>query len=71
MDPRASMLTVPAAAGLVGVHEATFRRWCEDGKVRAVRLPSGRWRVDRRDIAALIIPGIEPEPTIGETCGLR
>lgn len=68
-DPRAPMLTVPAAAALVGVHEDTMRRWCESRKVPAVRLPSGRWRIDRRNIADLILPGAVPEPTIGEMCG--
>jgi excisionase family DNA binding protein len=53
------MLTSGQAAEIVGVTDETIRRWAEDGKVRHVRLPSGRLRFHRADIDALLEP-VEP-----------
>lgn len=35
---------------------STVSRWIEDGKVAAIRLPSGRYRFRREDVEALLVP---------------
>jgi excisionase family DNA binding protein len=47
------LLQVRRAAGLLGVHENTLRRWEEAGYIRAVRLPSGVRRFRREDVDAV------------------
>lgn len=37
------LLTPAQAAERIGVHARTLKRWAADGKVRHVRLPSGRF----------------------------
>jgi len=44
------------AAVRLGVSDETVRRWAETGKLRHVRLPSGRLRFDPADIAAALVP---------------
>ena len=50
-----TLLQVRQAAGMLGVHENTLRRWEEKGLLRAVRLPSGRSPAfsDSREIEAV------------------
>lgn len=57
---RDDLLTSGQAAAIVGVTDETIRRWAEDGKVRHMRLPSGRFRFRRSDIEALL-EVVEPE----------
>ena len=45
--------TPPAAARRLGLHHSTLRRWCEDQKIRAFRMPSGHWRIPRDVVAEL------------------
>ena len=52
-------LATGAAAAVLGVSDETLRRWVERGKVRYVRLPSGRLRFRRSDLEALLVP-VEP-----------
>lgn len=51
---RDELLTTGQVADLLSVTPQTIRRWCESGHLRAIRLPSGVWRVRRSDIDALL-----------------
>lgn len=44
---------------MLGVSIETLRRWAVNGKVRIVKLPSGRRRYIRSDIEALLVPQFE------------
>lgn len=48
-----TLLQVRQAAGMLGVHENTLRRWEQKGLIHAVRLPSGVRRFDSREIEAV------------------
>jgi excisionase family DNA binding protein len=48
------LLTTGQVADLLNVHAQTVRRWIENGNLRAIRLPSGVWRVRRSDLDALL-----------------
>lgn len=49
-------LTTGQAAAVLGVSDETMRRYAETRKVRHVRLPSGRLRFIRSDLAAALTP---------------
>ena len=53
------LLQTPEAAALLGVSDETLRRWVGAGKIRYVKLPSGRMRFRRSDVLALLEP-VEP-----------
>lgn len=55
-------LATGAAAAVLGVSDETLRRWADQGKVRHIRLPSGRLRFRRDDLEAML-QVIEPGPT--------
>ena len=48
-----SVLQVKEAAGLLGVHENTLRRWEAQGYIQARRLPSGVRRFRAEDVEEL------------------
>jgi excisionase family DNA binding protein len=48
-----SLLQVRQAAEILGVHESTLRRWADDGRLPAVRLPSGVRRFRPEDVGKL------------------
>jgi len=53
--PSRLMLSISEAAGLLGVHPNTLRRWADAGLVRAYRLgPRGDRRFRRTDIEELL-----------------
>ena len=56
MPGGANYLTVPEVARLLEVHQATVRRWIRDGKLPAVRLPSGVRLVPRAAVEAVLAP---------------
>lgn len=43
------LLTTGEVARKLGVSDETIRRWCAAGKIRAIPLPSGRWKI-REDV---------------------
>lgn len=47
------------AAKRLGVSDETVRRWCEDRKIRHIRLPGGRLRFRPEDIDEMLTP-VEP-----------
>lgn len=57
--PDTTDLPTGAAADVLGVSDETLRRWVDQGKVRYVRLPSGRLRFRRSDLDAILVP-VEP-----------
>lgn len=61
MEHEPEHLTTGAAAAVLGVSDETLRRWVEQGKVRHLRLPSGRLRFRREDLNEILTP-VEPEP---------
>lgn len=50
------LLTIEQAADIIGVHPRTLTRWVTDGALKAVRLPSGRYRIQRADLDAFLTP---------------
>ena len=44
---------VREAAEILGVHESTLRRWSDEGRLPAVRLPSGVRRFRTEDVDQL------------------
>ena len=49
-----SLLSVRAAADLLGVHVDTVRRWTSDGRLPETRTPGGHRRIARSDVEALL-----------------
>lgn len=46
----AELLTIKAAADVLGVSEQTLRRWDRAGKLRPARHPINGYRLYRRDV---------------------
>ncbi len=45
---------VKEAADLLNISEETLWRWIRFGKVRAIRLPSGRYRIPESEITKVL-----------------
>jgi excisionase family DNA binding protein len=54
IESRASV-TVKGIANYCLVSECTVRRWIKDGKLAALRLPSGQYRVSAADFRDFLI----------------
>jgi excisionase family DNA binding protein len=50
------MLRLGEAAKLLDVSYETLWRWCEAGKIRHIRMPSGQRRIRREDIDRILHP---------------
>jgi excisionase family DNA binding protein len=48
------LLTVVEVAKILHVHKRTVQRWIADGKLAAVKLPGGRYRIRAADAEALL-----------------
>jgi putative resolvase len=48
------LITTAEAARLLSVSQTTIDRWIRLGHLRAVRLPSGRYRVPREEVDKLL-----------------
>jgi excisionase family DNA binding protein len=48
------LLTIPEVAGILHVSIRTVHRWIADGKLKAVRLPGGRYRIRAADAEAAL-----------------
>lgn len=57
MSTPEDLLSVSAAADLLGVHVVTIRRWTDDGKLPEVRTPGGHRRIPRAAIDRLLREG--------------
>jgi putative resolvase len=54
MPDESVMLTTSQAAAMLSVDRATVARWVRLGQLRAVRLPSGRYRIRRTEVEKLL-----------------
>lgn len=52
--PNTELLTAQEVAQRLAVHVESVRRWTRQGDLRAVRLPSGRYRYRAEDVTALV-----------------
>lgn len=59
IPPMPDLITTTEAAVILGVTAETVRSWCDQRKLRHVRLPSGQIRIDRADVLAALDP-VEP-----------
>jgi excisionase family DNA binding protein len=46
------------AAGRLGCSTRTVVRWIQDGRLRAITLPNGRYRVLTEDIDKILTPSV-------------
>jgi excisionase family DNA binding protein len=53
-------LTPNEVAALLRVDAATVRRWCQAGRLRAVRLPTGGYRIPRSAVDQIRLVGEVP-----------
>lgn len=53
-DPISDFLSVGEAAVLLGVSVDTMRRWDRDGRITALRTPTGHRRFRRSDVETLL-----------------
>jgi iron complex outermembrane recepter protein len=51
------LLTTTQAGEMLGVSRWTISRWIGEGRLPAVRLPTGRLRIRREDVELLIQQG--------------
>ena len=67
--PPSDLLSVSAAADLLGVHVDTVRRWTDEGKIPEVRTPGGHRRISREAIESLrdgVAPTAPALPDFGD-----
>lgn len=50
------LLSVRHAAQRLDIHPDTLRLWAREGRIALVRLPSGRLRVDERELDRILCP---------------
>ena len=55
-QPSSRYLTETAAGDYLGVSGRTIRRWTAEGKLKAYRAPSGRYRFKLSDLDAALTP---------------
>lgn len=47
-------LSIPEVAVAFDVSESSVRRWVKSGRLKAIRLPSGRRRIRREDVESVL-----------------
>lgn len=68
-EDRPAWLTIHEASSLIGVSEATLRRWAEAGDVEAFVTPGGHRRFNRGAILGLLPHAGRPHRTLGQMGG--
>jgi len=53
-----SHVSTGEAAGRLGCSTRTVVRWIQDGRLRAITLPNGRYRVLTEDIDKILTPSV-------------
>lgn len=53
-EQKSQLLSLPEAAAFLGVHQATIRRWIQQGRLPASRLPSGNLRIEDSELKKLL-----------------
>jgi excisionase family DNA binding protein len=61
MTQPARLLTIPQVVERLAelgieISDETVRQWAKNGRLRAVQLPSGRFRFRREDVDAIAVP---------------
>jgi excisionase family DNA binding protein len=54
MAQEADLLTTGEAGRELSVTDETIRRWIADGRLPAITLPSGQFRIRREHVAAIL-----------------
>jgi excisionase family DNA binding protein len=54
MTPTPPLLTASEVANMLSVHRSTVVRWANEGRIKAVSLPNGRYKFHREDIEAIL-----------------
>lgn len=54
MPQLSPLLTTAEAARKLTVSDETIRRWIADGKLPAITLPSGQYRIRKADVEAIL-----------------
>ena len=61
MERKESMLRSGEVAEVLGVDRHTVVKWIKEGKIRAIRLPSGRYRIPESEVKKILEGGTVPE----------
>ncbi len=57
MEKKERMLRSGEVAELLGVDRHTVVKWIKEGKIRAVKLPSGRYRIPESEVRKILEGG--------------
>ena len=57
MDRRERMLRSGEVAKILGVDRHTVVKWVKEGWIRAIRLPSGRYRIPESEVKKILEGG--------------
>jgi len=57
MERREKMLRSGEVAEVLGVDRHTVVKWIKEGKIRAIRLPSGRYRIPESEVRKVLEGG--------------
>ncbi|MHA1710737.1 MAG: MerR family transcriptional regulator [Candidatus Freyarchaeota archaeon] len=57
MEEKGRMLRSGEVAELLGVDRHTVVKWIKEGKIRAVRFPSGRYRIPEGEVRKILEGG--------------
>ena len=53
------LLTSVEFAEAIGVSRASVWNWCRSGRISAVQLPGGQWRIPRSEVDRILAPVAE------------
>jgi len=54
MERKEKLLRSGEAAEILGVDRHTIVKWIREGRIRAVRLPSGRYRIPESEVRRIL-----------------
>ncbi len=54
MERRERMLRSGEVAEILGVDRHTVVKWIKEGKIRAIKLPSGRYRIPESEVKKIL-----------------
>ncbi len=53
------LLTTQEVADFIGASRASVNNWCKTGKINALKLPSGQWRIPETEVDRILAPVAE------------
>ena len=75
MNSSSKLISIKAAAQLLGVTPLTLRNWDKNGKLKALRHPMNNYRVYKRDevekIVEMISSNTSPAPVARKTKAIK